>query len=276
MKKILYANGCSFTFGMEILGDDDDTLENKQFAYPAEIGKLLNINQIRNASYCGATNEFIFRKTIENLLEMEELGNNPRDTFVVIGWTSINRAELSGLDWTINAVRDKLLHNLKLKERRDIQKYEPNANEFSHFGTYFVSPNRGVAFKDSYFITDDIIDFLVEYVWEDDLEYEKWFVQQEALQNFLNHRGYDFLMFNATGKFELDKFNPWTKNLMKNFNYSSYIDPINFSMFDWVNEFYPNEIMAASHPSKKAHQKFAEYLYQYINNNNILTNQKYE
>ena len=63
---------------------------------------------------------------------------------------------------------------------------------------------------------------------------------------------------------------------MKNFNYSSYIDPINFSMFDWVNEFYPNEIMAASHPSKKAHQKFAEYLYQYIIDNGIIKSHSYE
>jgi len=115
MKKILYANGCSFTFGMEILGNNDVTLENKQFAYPAEIGNLLNINHVRNESYCGATNEFIFRKTIENLLEMELSGNDPKETFVIIGWTSICRTELDAINWFIDALIDQdiRLDNIK-------------------------------------------------------------------------------------------------------------------------------------------------------------------
>lgn len=276
MKKILYSNGCSFTFGMEILGDNDCTLENKQFAYPSELSKLLNISFVKNESYCGATNEFIFRKTIENLLEMESLGHNPQDIFVVIGWTSICRAELSGLDWTINATKDRIKSsNIILSERREIQKYAPKSDEFSNFGTYFVSPNRHVEIGNKNLL-DDVIDFLVEFVWEDDLEYEKWFVQQETLKTFLNHKGYNFLMFNATGKFDLDEFNSWTKNLMKNFDSKNYIDPINFSMYDWVDEFWPNDFMERNHPNKKAHQKFAEYLYQYIIKNNIITNQQYE
>ena len=276
MKKILYANGCSFTFGMEILGANNSTLENKQFAYPTELANLLKIDFVRNESYCGATNEFIFRKTIENLLEMESSGQDPREIFVVIGWTSICRAELSGIDWTINSAKDKLKSfGIILEERRDIQKYMTGNDEFHNFGTYFVSPNRHVEFEKKDFV-DDVIDFLVEHVWEDDLEYEKWFVQQEALKNFLNHRGYDFLMFNSTRKFNLDGFNAWTKNLMKTFDYRNYVDPINFSMYEWVNELYPDDIMEASHPNKKAHKKFAEYLYQYITKNSIITNQDYE
>jgi hypothetical protein len=260
---------------MEILGDNDCTRENKQFAYTAELGKLLNVGSVRNEAYCGATNEFIFRKTIENLLEMEALGYNPKDTFVVIGWTSICRSELSGLDWTLNAAKDKLkLFNINLSDKREMQNHMSGNNEFHHFGTYFVAPNRHVEFENKDFV-DDVIDFLVEYVWRDDLEYEKWFVQQEALKNFLHHRGYDFLMFNATGKFDLDKFNVWTKNLMKNFDYKNYIDPMNFSMFDWVNEFYPNHLMEASHPNKNAHQKFAEFLAQHVIDNNIITHQQY-
>ena len=207
---------------------------------------------------------------------MESLGHNPRDIFVVIGWTSICRAELSGLDWTINAAKDRIKSsNILFSERRDIQKYSHEINEFRNFGTYFVSPNRHIEVEDKDFV-DDVIDFLVEFVWEDDLEYEKWFVQQEALKTFLNHKGYDFLMFNATGKFDLDEFNCWTKNLMKNFDYKNYIDPINFSMYDWVNEFYPNDLMESNHPNKKAHQKFTEYLYQYIITNNIITNRQYD
>ena len=114
-----------------------------------------------------------------------------------------------------------------------------------------------------------VVEFLVNYIWRDDLEYEKWFVQQESLKNFLNNKGYDFLMLNTTQKFEIDNFNSWTKELMKTFD-SRYIDPINFSMYDWVKECYPQETMKYRHPTKKAHQKFAEYLYQYIVDNNII------
>jgi len=266
---------------MEILGDNDVTLENKQFAYSAEIGKLLNIDHVCNKSYCGATNEFIFRKTIENLLEIEASGLNPKDVFVIIGWTSICRAELNAINWTMDAAikGDSKLTNIKPSDiPAFVTSFGAVIDEFSQFGTRFVSPMRQNFFqlndKTSNF-TDHVIDFLVEYVWEDSLEYEKWFVQQEALKSFLNLRGYDFLMFNATGKFNLDGFNSWTKNLMKTFDYKSYIDPINFSMYDWVNEFYPNEIMEAKHPNKKAHQKFAEYLHQYIIENTLITNYEY-
>jgi hypothetical protein len=262
---------------MEILGDNDDTVENKEFAYPAELGKILNINTVRNESYCGATNEFIFRKTIENLLEMESLGNDPKETFVLIGWTSICRAELSGLNWTMNTLtkEDRKLLNLKTS---DIQNHLATGDEFRYFGTYFISPARQVIFEykgKEYNFTDEVIEFLVNYIWIDDLEYEKWFVQQEALKNFLTYKGYDFLMFNATQQYNFENFNQWTKNLMKIFDCTKYMDPINFSMCDWVKNYYPNEIMEASHPNKKAHQKFAEYLYQYIIDNDILKNYEY-
>lgn len=276
MKKILYSNGCSFTYGMEILGDNNDTPDNKQFAYTAELGKLLNINTVRNESHCGATNEFIFRKTIENLLEMESLGNDPKETFVVIGWTSICRAELSGINWTIDTIED--VGNLSNIKASEIHNFVNTGEEFRKFGTYFVSPTRQVMFeynKKIYSFTDKVIEFLVNHIWIDDLEYEKWFVQQEALKNFLTYKGYDFLMLNATQQYKFENFNQWTKNLMNTFDYKRYIDPLDFSMCDWVKNFYPNEVMEAKHPNKKAHQKFAEYLYQYIIDNDIIKNYEY-
>jgi hypothetical protein len=261
---------------MEILGDNDITLENKQFAYSAELAKLLNIANVRNEAYCGATNEFIFRKTIENLLEMESLGNDPKETFVLIGWTSICRAELSGINWTKDTIEDAAnLSNIKVSDINDLVDFD---EQFKRFGTYFVSPTRQVIFElkeKTYSFTDEVIDFLVNYIWIDDLEYEKWFVQQEALKNFLTHKGYNFLMLNATQKYDFENFNGWTKNLMNTFDCTRYIDPIEFSMCDWVKTFYPNEQMKFKHPTKKAHQKFAEYLYQYIIDNNLIKNYEY-
>jgi hypothetical protein len=271
MKKILYATGDSFTFGMEILGDNSQTTENKKFAYPAELSRLLNIESFRNEAYCGATNEFIFRKTIENLLEMEASGINPKDVFVVIGWTAICRAEINAVQMTENILQGKMSFE-------EFKKNSPFGEEFQNFETFFISAN-------SIFVTNQkekiqfntaqpIIDFFTEYIWRNDLEYEKWFVQQESLKNLLNNKGYDFLMLNTTQKFELNNFNSWTKNLMTTLD-SRYIDPTNFSMHDWVKEFYPHETMKFKHPAKKAHQKFAEYIHQYIINNNIIKDHLY-
>jgi hypothetical protein len=272
MKKILYTNGDSFTFGMEILGDHSQIIENNEFAYPAELNKLLNIEINRNEAYCGATNEFIFRKTIQNLLEMENSGINPKDVFVVIGWTAICRAEINA----INLIENIIQGEISLEE---LKKISPLCPELRNFETFFIASGANITLdwkeKNRKDFVPAILEFLVEYIWRDDLEYEKWFVQQESLKNFLNNKGYDFLMLNTTQKFELDKFNSWTKSLMNTLDLR-YIDPINFSMHDWVKEFYPGEIMKYRHPTKKAHQKFAEYLYQYIIKNNIIKNHKYD
>jgi hypothetical protein len=272
MKKLLYANGDSFTFGMEILGDHSQIPENKNLSYPEELRKLLNIEFGRNEAYCGATNEFIFRKTIQNLLELESLGIDPKDVFVVIGWSSICRTEINAMSWIQNIVKDKMT-------LAELQQNNLGAKEFDNFGTFFISANAGIIVNWEGITRDNfvpsILEFLVEFMWRDDLEYEKWFVQQESLRGFLNNKGYDFLMLNSTQKFEYDKFNRWTKELMETFDTIKYIDPINFSMYDWVKENYPNEEMKFRHPSKKAHSKFAEYLYQYIIDNNIINGHEY-
>lgn len=51
MKKLLYANGDSFTFGMEILGDNDRKQENKNHAYPKILAKKLGIPDVYNGSF---------------------------------------------------------------------------------------------------------------------------------------------------------------------------------------------------------------------------------
>jgi hypothetical protein len=266
MKKILYANGDSFTFGMEILGDHSQVIENNDLAYPAILNKLLNIEVNRNEAYCGATNEFIFRKTIQNLLEMEATGINPKDVFVVIGWTAICRTEINA----VHLIENILQGEMTLQELKDISLLCP---ELRNFETFFIAAGSNITLeykeKNRNDFVPAVVEFLVNYIWRDDLEYEKWFVQQESLKNFLNNKGYDFLMLNTTQKFEIDNFNSWTKELMKTFD-SRYIDPINFSMYDWVKECYPQETMKYRHPTKKAHQKFAEYLYQYIVDNNVI------
>ena len=61
-KQLVYANGDSFIFGMEILGDDSRDPANKDLSFVKKIADNMGADYINNA-YNSATNEFIFRKT---------------------------------------------------------------------------------------------------------------------------------------------------------------------------------------------------------------------
>jgi lysophospholipase L1-like esterase len=73
-------NGCSFTEGL--------SLQSTELAWPGQLGKLLN-QPVVNLALGGASNSRINRTTIEYL------SINPTPELVIIGWTAIDRDELS-------------------------------------------------------------------------------------------------------------------------------------------------------------------------------------
>lgn len=77
---ILLANGCSFTEGYG--------LRDSNLSWPHQLGYFLGYNT-KNLALGGASNDRIFRTTIEYL------NIEPTPNLVVIGWTMLNRAELS-------------------------------------------------------------------------------------------------------------------------------------------------------------------------------------
>lgn len=265
MKKILYANGDSMTFGMEILGDKNRQEENKDYAWPAELSKLLGIETTINAAYCGAPNEFIFRKTILDLLELEKMGHNPKDVFVAIGWSSICRGEMYIKDLIENIFKEKLA-----------SRHESfNLPELDDFGTAFLNPGftQGIWFSDGTQknLFEEIMPLFVNYVWNDQLEFEKWFVQQQALENFLRNKGYDFVFFNAVHVFsEHDSYDS-VKILLDNLKPDNYFSPLTFSFVEWANANYPTEKRELHHYSAKVHLEFAELLFNYITTYKLIT-----
>ncbi len=94
---MLYVNGCSLTYGME-LGTTgfkqhshelttSENLYRETHNWPGLVSTSLNC-QLLNDGISGATNDRIFRTTIERLTTL----SNP--TFVIIGWTSLGRLEV--------------------------------------------------------------------------------------------------------------------------------------------------------------------------------------
>lgn len=77
---LLLTNGCSFTEGYDLPSLTD--------SWPFVVGNSLNL-EIKNLAVGGASNDRIYRTTIEYL------NTNPVPDIVVIGWTGFCRSELT-------------------------------------------------------------------------------------------------------------------------------------------------------------------------------------
>lgn len=96
---LLYTNGCSMTYGAELADDpnnchiclnDPYRLQN---SWPGQLAKILDMD-LKNDGYPGGSNDRIFRTTQEFVAKWIQDGKDPKDLFVVIGWTEPQRLEL--------------------------------------------------------------------------------------------------------------------------------------------------------------------------------------
>jgi hypothetical protein len=101
----LYANGCSWTAGMELEYDTElfDAWRSQQpaefnivdyynlYNWPAYLGKKLDAEVI-NASIGGGSNQRMIRTTLDYINSLDQ--NQRDDLVVVLGWTSAERGEI--------------------------------------------------------------------------------------------------------------------------------------------------------------------------------------
>lgn len=265
MKKLLYANGDSFTFGMEILGNNNREQENKNHAYPKLLANKLGIPEVYNGAFLGAPNEFIFRQTMFELIELENQGHKPEDILVVVGWTVPFRAEVN----LKTSVEDS---RVQAKVISDDPKALVNLTaypEFNAWGNIFISAFAGTKYqvdKNTAIDITDVRDFHVDFVWDWDLEYNKWFSYVIALEHFLKARGYDFVFFNAIHPFnlDLDKLNSQSKryrHLLQGDNYFNFLD---WGWSDWGQKKFPDTVTQYGHFTGEMHDRFSDMLVKHI------------
>jgi len=261
MYDLLYTNGDSFTMGMEILGDKDITEENKNHAYPMHVTDLMGIKDHANSALPGAPNEWIARQTIFDLLRYEKNGQDLSKVFCLVGWSSINRLEVS--------VKEDI------QKAKDLGLWPPmgfTSYEIDLFGTNFINSSieKFILDKDGKNIFDfskGAHEFAVEYLWDEELEHEKWFTNIQLVKNFFENKGINYLMVNNVS--------PWVSNSKWRLNKHEdllfdkhYYEPTKFSFQDWGHSRYPFERRQESHFTRKVHVNFAEkILYPYIKEN---------
>ena len=250
MNKIFYANGDSFVFGMECIASTDKSEENKMYAFPKHVSDHLRATTYINNAYLGATNDFIFKNTILDLLELEKAGQDLTEVFVLIGWTSLNRIEIDGDRW----------YSL-VPEAIQFIKNNPQSSElpteYLDFGTLFVNPSSGqlVDVEDTiYDIKEEIIPFTAQYLWTDTVQQPQQYARIIALHEFLKAKKCKHLFVNT-----VDSMNAQLELNLKNF-YKLCTE--SFAKYAVAN--YPNEQQEMYHFSKVPHEAYAKLLIEYI------------
>jgi len=264
MKKYNFLISCgdSFTSGMEILGDKDVSEENKAHSYPIHLADLMGIPDVSNTALPGATNEFIARQTVMDVLRLEKEGVDTSKIFALIGWTSINRFEIY--------IKDRL----DMIKNSGVYWDQLPSPEMSYFGTNFVNPTIAKTLVDEKSGTPywdfghaDSVKFLNEYVWNDKLEYDKFFSQVMLLKGFLESKQINFLFhlnvhaWNSPNDCRVEKYRDLLSDDKRFFKFET------FTFSDWGNRTYPWERRAEGHFKRPVHLKFAELLKKYIDEN---------
>ena len=271
MKKITYANGDSFVFGMEAVEDNSRSLDNIQLAFPRYIANHLQSETYINNAYCGATNEFIFRTPISDLEALERQGHSPEDIFVIIGITSLHRIEIDGKNWIETSGRHVPNGTIGFSAGTPLSPIDWKINaetfprEFRDFGTIFVNPSSNLTLHigdNPRTMARDIHPWASVFLWTETVQLLSQEARILALHEFLKSRGYAHIFVNTVCSLERTTLiDLKSKNLYK-------IDTESF--FHRANDTHPEHLRRSGHFAPAAHSAYADELIQYLQTTNII------
>jgi hypothetical protein len=261
----LVAFGCSNTFGSDSLGTGNNSPESIYHAYPYFLSQKLNIPNYKSHAFIGASNIYIGMKVAEFLINNPELH---KSTFVVIGWTGDNRLPIrkpcgkivsatynqrSSSNNPIREILDKL--HTKVFFNGDFTR----KLLFSHYIEKYGKDKEG--------------NFLI-------------FLLRDLLAHFF-YNTQPLIFLNAIIKYGivqlLQSYNvayitlptilyhphPLYNLIPQKNNISSYDNEENV-IFDMKKKFNEYRHPKAGHISRAGHMKLAEYMYEYIQKQDII------
>ncbi len=233
---ILYANGCSMTYGAELIDNPVtkkclDHEHRLKTAWPGQLSKLLGMECV-NWAKAAASNEKILRTSLKWISEYLGSGKDPSELFVVIGWTNVHRIEIRhNKEWR-NVLPSS---NSSIPEIREISRFfgEKIVNEFQDT-IRFV--NQIILFQS--FLESKRIPYLFSSSLAIDIDQEKYKKYLEPQLPLINRERY----------FRLD-----------NYCFATFL----------TDNSYP--IAERFHPLEEGHKEWANILHQYIIENNLLS-----
>jgi hypothetical protein len=259
----LYANGCSLTFGMEIINDHSYSTLNTPLAWPHQLAQLQAIESVHNSAYCGASNEFIMRTTINDLIKRQAQGENPKDVLVVIGWTSICRQQLH--------IRDQVESLIKQGQLAEDFYCNDTFRAYRDHGSIFMNGpgfNQWLNLRNGkrYQLVAQAMPVFVDMIWQEQLEQERWAIQQLSLAAFLESQGYRWLFFNSVHAIDAKSID---SSVYERISGPNFYDPF-WAFQPWYDCEFPQHIRACGHPDAVPHQALAQRLHDYLQTNALI------
>lgn len=254
----LYCMGDSFVFGMEIFGDSNREERNKEMSFPRYVANALDCDTYINSAYNGATNEFIFKTTISDLIELEKTHIDPKDTFVIVGWTSLVRTEVDAEGfYSCNPFSNPS------EIQKELERFTQSPEAVDH-GVQFISPfleilithEKGKKHTD---LGDFVLPWLTRFLWTDKVMIPAQQARMAALEGFLKSRGYRYVFVATCGDYSFP--------LLEESKH--YFWPDEKTFHNYALRHYPAHQRAEQHFSAAPHNGFGELLVDYITKNNL-------
>jgi hypothetical protein len=244
----LLAVGCSLTWGSEITQFGESLLEDKTLAWPAHLGKLLNVSQLTNRGWPGRSNGSIFRIAMEEMAS--HAANYGTDGMVVIQWSGPARLEI------VNPYEI----NIRSLYR---QKYHPGQEP----GPYHSFTPMEVSDKNIQNKFPHLADYFFRHWTHDFYQLELLVNYSVALTSVANSLGIKILQFNGIDELNFDILPPHSQDI------SGLIGKEYYRPFDRSSAFWPASChfprdnifnIVPRHPTAEQHEKWANILYNYM------------
>jgi hypothetical protein len=232
---MLYANGCSFTYGTG--------LSFKDKAWPFELAEMLGYNRDDTVTDAqrGVSNQYIVRNTITSVCDLLADGKKP---FCVVGMTAPSRRE------HFIEASNTLIHNVPSHEYHgNIRLDEQTNRDIDMFNMLYM-----------------------KHFWSPLYDFHQYLIHVVTLQNFFKNAGLEYVIFNSLNLtpnlLEPTKFTELCEqadmgNVLKQLDMTRlYEDQTFFTYMHDNNMFFDQEGEEKyMHPNDQAHLDWAKILF---------------
>jgi hypothetical protein len=231
---MLYANGCSFTYGTG--------LADKSKAWPFELAERLGLDRTETVTEAqrGVSNQYIVRNTITTVSDLLAEGKKP---FCAVGLTAPSRRE-----HFIEAT-NTLIHNVPAHEYHgNIMLDEQTNRDIDLFNTLYM-----------------------KHFWSPVYDFHQYLIHMLTLQNFFKNAGLEYVIFNSLNLtpnlLEATKFTELCEqadmnNVLSQLDMTRVYEQQTFFTYMHDNELYfkTEGDERYMHPDEQAHADWADIL----------------
>lgn len=236
----LLAVGCSLTWGSEITSVGKTLPEDKEKAWPTELGNLLGANYTINRGWPGRSNGSIFRIAMQDMAKYQkELGANG---IIVVQWSGIGRIEIV----------NPFVFDFKEITRNTHPGQEP--------GPYLSLSISEILKLQKKF--PGLYDYYINY-WGYELYQTELLINKSiALSSLANKLGIKILQFNGIDLIKHDQIPKHARDIFELIR-NEYYYPQEKAFWPLVKHFPGNNIVPR-HPTAEDHTFWAKQLYEYL------------